>query len=90
MGAASEAQASGLRVLASDAVPTECVVDPALVRFLPLTAGASAWAETLLEVINLSKPDQISSNARVEASRFSIATSARDLLEIYGAFLASK
>jgi len=80
---AVEAQASGLRVLASDAVPSESVVDPALVRFLSLEAGEEVWANTVLELLSLPQPDQEASNARVEASRFSIATSARDLLDLY-------
>jgi glycosyltransferase involved in cell wall biosynthesis len=82
---AVEAQASGLRVLASDAVPAECVVDPGLVRFLSLDAGRDAWADAVMDLLNLPQPDQALSNARVESSRFSIATSARELLELYSA-----
>lgn len=80
---AVEAQAAGLRVLASDGVPSECVVDPALVRFLSLEAGASAWADAVLELLSLPQPDHMESNGRVGVSRFSIATSARDLLDLY-------
>ncbi len=37
---AVEAQAAGLPVIASDAVPSECRVIDGMVDFLPLAAGA--------------------------------------------------
>lgn len=80
---AVEAQASGLRVLASDAVPSECVVNPTIVRFLSLEAGPDAWANAVIDLLSLPQPDQAASNALVESSRFSIANSARDLLDLY-------
>lgn len=49
---AVEAQAAGLRVLASDLVPRECVVMPELVTFRSISDGDSQWAKTVLDLIN--------------------------------------
>ena len=46
---AVEAQAAGLPVLVSNAVPRECVVVPELVRFQKVEAGEAAWAADLLD-----------------------------------------
>lgn len=80
---AVEAQAAGLRVLASDTTPKECVAVPGLVTFLSLSAPPEVWAEHLTKLISISPPDLRSANAAVAASPFSIPTSARQLLEIY-------
>ncbi len=79
---AVEAQAAGLPILASNAVPRECVVVPELVRFLKVEAGEAAWADDLLQFA--SRPNNIpKSNRRVAASAFSIDRSARALLQLY-------
>jgi glycosyltransferase involved in cell wall biosynthesis len=79
---AVEAQAAGLPVLASTAVPRECVVVPELVRFQTLEAGAAAWAADLLE--HAAQPRNIvGANRRVAASKFAIDHSARALFELY-------
>jgi glycosyltransferase EpsF len=79
---AVEAQAAGLPVLASTAVPRECVVVPELVRFEPLEKGAEAWGQALLELCALS-PDAAAANRRVAQSPFSIDNSCRALLALY-------
>ncbi len=80
---AVEAQAAGLPVLASDAVPRECVVLPDMVDFLPLAHGVSRWADAVSAKLAAPKPVQAAANSRVAASPFSIETSARSLVEIY-------
>ena len=79
---AVEAQAAGLPVLASDAVPRECVVVPGLVRFRRLEAGASQWAADLLELAEGPR-DAIAANRTVAQSPFAIANSAQALLKLY-------
>jgi glycosyltransferase involved in cell wall biosynthesis len=77
-----EAQAAGLPVLASTAVPRESVVVPELVRFESLNRGAREWATVLLQ--HASRPRDIGgANRRVAASPFAIDNSARALIEIY-------
>jgi glycosyltransferase involved in cell wall biosynthesis len=80
---AVEAQAAGLPVLASDRVPTECVVVPSLVRFRPLEAPLETWARDALDLIDGPKPPLEEANAAVASSPFSIATSASQLLQMY-------
>jgi glycosyltransferase involved in cell wall biosynthesis len=80
---AVEAQATGLRVLASDAIPREAAVVPELCTFLPLASGHDAWASKALELLELPRPDAVACNEQVAESRFDIARSTADLLRIY-------
>jgi glycosyltransferase involved in cell wall biosynthesis len=79
---AVEAQAAGLPVLASDAVPRECVVVPELVRFQKIPAGEAVWAVDLLKLAEQPR-NNVDANRRVAASAFSIETSARFLSQLY-------
>lgn len=78
-----EAQAAGLPVIASDAVPSECAVVPAMVDFIPLSEGISHWANVVLKKIQAPKPDHKIANQMVVHSPFSIRNSANSLLAIY-------
>ena len=80
---AVEAQAAGLPVLASDAVPQECAVVPGMVEFLPLSAGPPRWAERVFSLMQSPRPDHGAAYAAVEKSPFSIRNSALALLDIY-------
>lgn len=80
---AVEAQAAGLPVLASDAVPRECAIVSGMVDFLPLSLGAERWAEAALAKLYAPKADHIVANQAVAESPFSIANSAKKLLKIY-------
>jgi glycosyltransferase involved in cell wall biosynthesis len=80
---AVEAQAAGLPVLASTAVPRECVVIPELVRFEPLDAGVVAWADRLLGLVDTPRADPVACNSRLAASPFSIGHSANALARLY-------
>lgn len=82
---AVEAQAAGLRVLASELVPKECVVIPEVIRFHSLDATASSWAQEALRLMSLPKPDLEMCNRSVSNSAFSIENSARRLLQLYAA-----
>jgi glycosyltransferase involved in cell wall biosynthesis len=78
-----EAQAAGLRVLASDTTPRECVVVPGLVRFVPLHLPPRAWADEALRLIKLGQAGSTECVEAVKESAFSIENSAAKLLEIY-------
>ncbi len=80
---AVEAQAAGLRVLASDTTPRECVVIPDAVEFLSLDEGAAQWAAAVKRNLELPLPDRQKWNAAVRCSAFSIENSAATLLNIY-------
>jgi glycosyltransferase EpsF len=79
---AVEAQAAGLPILASTAVPRECVVVPQLVRFESLEAGEAQWAADLLELAAQQRSIPCA-NQRVAASSFAIENSANALLKLY-------
>jgi glycosyltransferase involved in cell wall biosynthesis len=68
-----EAQAAGLPCLISDRVPSEAVVDPSLVRVLPLERSPAEWAETTLD---LRKPqggsNPLGALSQVENSHFNL------------------
>jgi glycosyltransferase involved in cell wall biosynthesis len=81
---AVEAQAAGLPVIASTAVPVECVVIPELVNFVPLTKSAKEWAEVVLAKLRSGRADNNAlANQRVVESPFAIKHSALQLLKIY-------
>lgn len=79
---AVEAQASGLPVLMSTAVPMESVVLPELVTRLDLAEGVAAWVESLLQMIAIPR-DLEKGNEAVRRSPFSLENSAKALLRVY-------
>ena len=78
-----EAQAAGLRVLASDTIPRECVVVPGMVDFLPLQ-DPECWADEACRLMNMNPPDVDQCNRLLKESTFSIENSAAKLVSIYG------
>lgn len=81
---AVEAQAAGLPVLASTAVPRECVVIPELYSALALDEPIELWAAALLQIMTRPRPPLELCRRALESSSFSIENSARRLEEIYG------
>lgn len=84
---AVEAQAACLPVLASTAVPRECVVVPDIYDALPLSELIDLWADTLLKRIAKPRPSLDFCRSALESSAFSIVNSSRQLEQIYGADL---
>jgi glycosyltransferase involved in cell wall biosynthesis len=80
---AVEAQAAGLRVLASNAVPKECEVIPGIVTFKSLDTGPLDWAKEALRLLSLPRPSNSECNEAIRRSPFSIEQSASSLLNIY-------
>lgn len=78
-----EAQAAGLRVLASDTTPRECVVIPDLVKFLSLDLNPRDWADEVRRLLNLAHANPGECIDAIRRSPFSIENSAANLLEIY-------
>jgi hypothetical protein len=78
-----EARAAGLPVIASDAVPRECMVVEGMVDFLSLSVGPEHWAAVVLEKLVAPKPDHRMVNQQVVDSPFSIENSTKKLIEIY-------
>lgn len=82
---AVEAQAAGLPVLASDAVPAAANVVPQLFRTLPVRASLADWTDALFATLDAPRVALDVARRAVEASDFSIETSASRLIRIYGA-----
>lgn len=81
--AAVEAQAAGLPVLASNAVPKEAIVCPQLYESMSLDAPVDAWADRLLHIMERPRADIGGCRRAIESSDFSVAASARKLEAIY-------
>jgi glycosyltransferase EpsF len=81
---AVEAQAACLPVLASTAVPRECVVIPELYEALPLSDPIEVWADALLRTIAKRRIPFDLCRRAIESSAFSIANSVQQLEDIYG------
>ena len=86
---AVEAQAAGLRVLASDSTPRECAVVPEMVTFVSLAESPVKWADRAAALLSAPAPDRDASRAAVERSPFSITSSVMALLDAYGFVPAS-
>jgi glycosyltransferase involved in cell wall biosynthesis len=86
---AVEAQAAGLRTLASDTTPVECEVVPGMVTFVSLNEAPSQWARIALGLLDSPAVDRTAARAAVARSSFSIDSSARALLDVYGFVPAS-
>ena len=81
---AVEAQAAGLPVLASTAVPEECIVIPELYRAMSLEQPIELWARALVDIPRKCRPSLDVCRQAIERSDFSIVNSARRLVQIYG------
>ncbi|MDB4412866.1 glycosyltransferase, partial [bacterium] len=80
---AVEAQAAGLPVLASTAVPRECLVVDGMVQFLEVSDDFEPWLRCIEETFSGAKWDRRSCNSEVAASPFAIRNSAELLRELY-------
>jgi len=80
---AVEAQAAGLPVLASTAVPRECIVVPKLYMSMPLGESLDNWAVAVLDHAVRQRPPLDYCRRELQNSDFAIENSARNLLRIY-------
>jgi glycosyltransferase involved in cell wall biosynthesis len=78
-----EAQASGLRSLASSRITPEAAVIGESVEFLRLEAGPEVWAERALSLLARGRVPLGLARSRMEASRFTIEASLQNLLAVY-------
>ena len=78
-----EAQAAGVPCVYSDVVPPEADVVPQLVTRLPLSAGASRWADALLAILSAPERIPLPAHSPLETSNFTIQKSAAALADCY-------
>lgn len=79
-----EAQAAGLPCLVSDVVSQEAMVSEGTIQFLPLAAGAEAWADATLSLLK-STTRRTDLLARMADSDYNVVVSAKRLEDLYGA-----
>jgi glycosyltransferase involved in cell wall biosynthesis len=79
----TEAQAAGLRCLASDAVPSETGVVPGAVEYLALSEGAKPWAARLLKMLESGLVEREKGLRILEQSDFDIRQSCAQLTRMY-------
>lgn len=80
---AVEAQACSLPVVASTAVPKECVVIEELIDFLDLEKSNEEWAEFIDNKLNEAKIDVPLIDSRWQTSPFNIKNSTKHLVRLY-------
>jgi glycosyltransferase involved in cell wall biosynthesis len=80
---ATEAQASGLKVLASDTVPTEAFVINGLITRKSLSSAAGDWVQELVKMTCTTNTERKAFNEEMKRSVFSIGNSVTDLLKLY-------
>lgn len=80
---AVEAQASGLPVLASTAVPNECIVINELVHFCDLSEPPKAWAKMIDNILKSGRFVPTNNDDRWHKSEFNIEVCSNKLMNIY-------
>ena len=80
---AVEAQAAGLPVVASTAVPEECMVIKELVHFYSLADWKQEWADRISAVLNKGREDDTAKDIEWGVTDFNISVSAKKLAEVY-------
>jgi glycosyltransferase involved in cell wall biosynthesis len=79
----TEAQAAGLRSVASDAVPPEAAVIPGTVERLPLSEGPEPWAQCLLRFLERGRVEKEMALRTLEPTDFNIQHSCAELTRMY-------
>ena len=79
----TEAQAAGIRCLASDAVSSEIGVVPGAVEYLGLSEGAKPWAARLLKMLESGSVGRETALRTLEQSDFNIRQSCTELARMY-------
>ena len=78
-----EAQASGLPIIASDAVSKECAVNDNII-FLSLNDNAKKWAEEAIKILNsVNNEDRISNSRKISDSKYNINYLMEKIYSIY-------
>ena len=79
----TEAQAAGLRSVASEAVPPEAAVIPGAVEHLSLSEGPKPWALCLLRLLERGRVEREVALRTLEQTDFNIRQSCADLSRMY-------
>ena len=75
-----EAQLAGLCCVASDAITPESALDPLMVKWMPLSAPATAWAQAVRDMLALNPKPTVAAPVR---NRLSIQACVQGLTQLY-------
>ena len=78
-----EAQAAGLPIIMSRAVPDDAVVIQSLVSVVPLATGAEAWGREAVRMLSSGHISRSDALAAIEASHFSLAAGTDNVMKLY-------
>jgi glycosyltransferase involved in cell wall biosynthesis len=78
-----ETQAAGLPCVASEALTDEAIVNPALVRRLPLSAGPGEWARIACETAKQPAFDRHQAVEILNGGRFDVRRGIQEMCDIY-------
>ena len=81
----TEAQAAGLRSVASDAIPPEAAVVPGAVEHLSLSDGPKPWAQCLLRLLERGRVEREVALRTLGQTDFNIRQSCAELTRMYTA-----
>lgn len=80
---AVEAQAAGLPVIASTAVPAECMIIEKLVHFYSLVDHKEEWAQRISDILDAGREDDTALYKEWEKTDFNVSVSAKKLASVY-------
>jgi glycosyltransferase involved in cell wall biosynthesis len=79
----TEAQAAGLRSVASDAIPAEAAVVPGAIEYLPLSEGPKPWVAALLRLLESGRVEREVALHVLEQTDFNLRHSCAELARMY-------
>jgi glycosyltransferase involved in cell wall biosynthesis len=79
----TEAQAAGLRSVASIVIPPEAAVVPGAVEYLPLSEGPKPWVASLLRLLESGRVEKEMAFRTLEPTDFNIRHSCAELTRMY-------
>ena len=78
-----EAQAAGLPIIMSRAVPDDAVVIQSLVSVVPLSTGAEVWGREAVRMLSVSHMARSDALAAIEESHFSLRAGTDNVIKLY-------
>ena len=82
-----EAQAAGLPIIMSRAVPEDAVVIQSLASVVPLAAGAEAWGREAMRMLSSQHISRLDALDAIDASHFSLAAGTDNVIRLYEGIL---
>jgi glycosyltransferase involved in cell wall biosynthesis len=78
-----EAQAAGLPIIMSRAVPDDAIVIESLVSVVPLSTGAEVWGRESVRMLSYEHMSRTEALSQIESSHFSLAAGTDNVIRLY-------